>query len=183
MEASGCLGVSGFNRDRIHLLFPFYLPISLRQRTRERAAALRPLLVDTPTGFELAPGFKEVGISAFVTAAGSLVAASSSGGSAALVAGVAGVLVANGGSDSPPTPPSPLVASPPPPDAPAAPPPSPPTAPAQGLSTFSTPLVRASSGSAVRPFSTTGSRRAVFANRAIPPSGSPSSARTAAERC
>lgn len=109
-------------------------------RRRYPAAALFPgndpqiVLGATATGPNFAPGFKEVGISAFITAAGSVVAASSSGGSAALVAGVAGgaaaaagvgVLVANGDSGSPPTPPSPLVASPPPPDAPM-PPPSPP---------------------------------------------------------
>lgn len=83
-------------------------------RRRHPAAAYFPgedpriILGSTAAGPELAPGFKSVGVGAFMSATGSVVAASASGGSSvAVIAGVAaggaaagvGVLV-GGGSDS-----------------------------------------------------------------------------------
>lgn len=111
-------------------------------RRRHPAAAFFPgedpqiLLGSTAAGPALAPGFKSVGVSAFMSATGSVAAASSSGGSsAAIIAGVAaggaavgvGVLVA-GGSDTTTSQPAAIALSPPPPPPPVTvPPPSPPT--------------------------------------------------------
>jgi hypothetical protein len=95
----------------------------------------------TVAGPELAPGFKSIGVSAFVSATGVMAGAGSSGGSTALVAGAAaaagaavglGVLVADGSSSDPPPPSGP--AAPPPavlPPVVEAPPPPPPPPPAQ----------------------------------------------------
>ena len=98
------------------------------------------LLGSTAAGPELAPGFKNLGVGAFMSATGSITAAGSSGGSsAAVIAGVAagggaagvGVLVAGGSTDSTTSQPAAITVAPPPP---APPPPvtvAPPSPPAQ----------------------------------------------------
>ncbi len=117
-------------------------------RRRHPAAAYFPgedpqiLLGSTAAGPELAPGFKNLGVGAFMSATGSITAAGSSGGSsAAVIAGVAagggaagvGVLVAGGSSDSTTSQPAAITVAPPPPAPP--PPPTvtvaPPSPPAQ----------------------------------------------------
>ncbi len=115
-------------------------------RRRFPTAALYPgndpqiVVGSTVAGPELAPGFKGIGVSAFVSATGVMAGAGSSGGSGALVAGVAaaggaaagvGVLVANGGSNNTPPPPTPAVVPPTvvsPPAVTGPPPPPPPVA-------------------------------------------------------
>ena len=98
------------------------------------------LLGSTSAGPALAPGFKSVGVSAFMSATGSVVASSAGaagGSSAAIIAGVAaggaavgvGVLVA-GDSDSTTSQPAAIMLSPPPPPPPPPPPVTvPPTSP------------------------------------------------------
>lgn len=113
-------------------------------RRRYPAAAFFPgtdpriVVGSTVAGPELAPGFKSIGVSAFMSATGVIAGASSSGGSTALVAGVAaaagaaagvGVLVANSSSSDPAPPPAGPVVPPPtvaPPVVGGGPPPPPP---------------------------------------------------------